>query len=73
MDVKLEGVNASLEVLDDPPLETCCFATATVKRRGIDYILITDHWLTKDIESDPDRWGLKKIADRGDAWLLQIQ
>lgn len=74
-DVKLEGVNASLTKLDDPPSEDLRrLATETVKKRGIDYLLIgPGHWLTPDIESDPERWGLKKIADRGDAWLYQIQ
>jgi len=75
IDVKLESVNASLTKAIDPPREDLRrLATATVKRRGIDYLLITPgHWLTPDIESDPARWGLKKIADRGDAWLFQIQ
>ena len=75
IDVKLEGVNASLTKLDDPPSgDLRRLATATVKKRGIDYLLITGgHWLTADIDSDPERWGLKKIADRGDAWLFQIQ
>ena len=75
IDVKLEGVNASLTKLDDPPSEDLRrLATATVKKRGIDYLLIAgDHWLTADIHADPARWGLKKIADRGDAWLFQIQ
>jgi hypothetical protein len=74
-DVKLEGVNASVTKLDDPPSEDLRrLATATIKKRGIDYLLIDHgHWLTPDIESDPERWGLKKIADRGDAWLYQIQ
>jgi hypothetical protein len=75
IDVKLEGVNASLTKLDDPPSEDLRrLATETVRQRGIDYLLVSGgHWLTPDIESDPARWGLKKIADRGDAWLFQIQ
>lgn len=75
IDVKLEGVNASLTKLDESPSEDLRrLATATVKKRGIDYLLITGgHWLTDDIHGDPARWGLKKIADRGDAWLFQIQ
>jgi hypothetical protein len=75
IDVKLEGVKATLEKLEDPPLgDLRRLATATVKKRGVDYLLIGgDHWLTADIDGDPGRWGLRKIADRGDTWLLQIQ
>jgi hypothetical protein len=75
LDVKLEGVNASLTKLDDPPSgDLRRLATETVKKRGIDYLLIAGgHWLTDDIHGNPERWGLKKIADRGDAWLFQIQ
>jgi hypothetical protein len=75
VDVKLEGVNTSLTKLDEPPSEDLRrLATETIRKRGIDYLLIAPgHWLTADIESDPERWGLKKIADRGDAWLYQIQ
>ncbi len=75
IDVKLEGVNAGLTKLNDPPSEDLRrLATETVKKRGIDYLLLAPgHWLTPDIEGDPERWGLKKIADRGDAWLYQIQ
>ena len=80
IDVKLEGVDVSMKKLEDPSLgdfpenNPRRLATATVKKRGIDYLLIAGgHWLTDDIHGDPERWGLKKIADRGDAWLLQIQ
>ena len=75
IDVKLEGVEARLEKIENTELpDLRRLATATVKKRGIDYLLITGgHWLTDDIHGDPARWGLKKIADRGDAWLFQIQ
>jgi len=75
VDVRLEGVKASREKLEDPPLgDLRRIATATVKARGIDYLLIGgDYWLTADIDGDPDRWGLKKVADRGSTWLFQIQ
>lgn len=75
IDVKLEGVDATLTKLEDSPsTDLRRLATATVKQRGIDYLLITGgHWLTEDIDSHPEAWGLKKIADRGDASLFQIQ
>ncbi len=75
VDVVLEGVDARLEKVDDGPFpDLRRMATATVKMRGIDYLLVAgDHWLSADIHGDPAGWGLKKVADRGDAWLLQIQ
>lgn len=75
IDVSLDGVAAKPEKLEDPPFtDLRRIATATVKARGIDYLLIGgDHWLAKDIDGDPARWGLKKIADRGPTWLLKIQ
>jgi hypothetical protein len=74
IEVSVDGVNARLEKLEDPPFgDLRRQATATLKARGIDYLLIGgDHWLTADIDGDPDRWGLKKIADRGDTNLFQI-
>ncbi len=74
-DVTLEGISAHLDKLEDPPYgDLRRLATATVKQRGIDYLLIGgDHWLTADINADPARWGLKKLADRGATWLLEIK
>ncbi len=75
IEVNIEGVDAHLKKLEDPPFgDLRRIAMATVKMRGIDYILMGgDHVLAKDIDGDPGRWGLKKIADRGDTWLFQIQ
>jgi hypothetical protein len=75
IDVKLEGVGASMNKIEDLALpDLRRLATATVKKRGIDFLLITGgHLLTDDIHGNPEPWGLKKIADRGDAWLFQIQ
>jgi hypothetical protein len=73
--VQLEAIDAKLERLEDEPLaDLRRMAVATVKARGIDYLLVGgDHWLTPSIHGDPEGWGLKLIADRGDAWLMQIQ
>ena len=75
IDVTMDDVNARLEKRDDPPYgDLRRLATATAKGRGIDYLLIGgDHHLAPDIDADPARWGLKKIADRGSTWLLEIQ
>ena len=75
VDVIIERVGARLEKLEDSPFpDLRRMATATVKIRGIDYLLVAgDHSLSADIHGDPGRWGLKKLADRGDAWLFQIQ
>jgi len=60
IDVALEGVNASLEKVEYPPFgDLRRLATATVKARGIDYLLVNgDHFLSSDIHGDPGRWGL---------------
>ena len=74
VDVRLEGMGAKLDKLEDPPpADLRRTATATVKARGIGYLLIGDHWLTADINGDPGRWGLRKVADRGDTALFEIQ
>jgi hypothetical protein len=75
IDVSLDGVNARLDKVDDPPFgDLRRTATAAVKARGTDYLLIgSDHYLSADIHGDPARWGLKKISARGNDWLLQIQ
>ena len=75
VDVSMEGVDAHLAKVEDPPFgDLRRLATTTVKGRGIDYLLIgRDHVLSDDIRGNPARWGLKKIADRGDAWLLLTQ
>lgn len=75
IEVGIDRVRARLQKLDDPqPGDLRRLATATVKARGIDYLLIGgDHWLTSDIDSDPARWGLRKVAVQGDTWLLQIE
>ena len=75
IDVALEGIPARLEKLEaEPSGDLRRLATATVKARGIDYLLISgDHWLTADMHGDPGRWGLTKVADRGTDWLFKIQ
>lgn len=75
INVSLEGIRTSLEKLDDqPPADLRRRATATVKARGIDYLLIgKGDWLTNEIHGDPARWGLKQVSGRGDDWLFQIQ
>lgn len=75
IDVGLAGIQANLEKVDDPPSgDLRRIATATVKARGIDYLLISgDHLLAEDMYRDPGRWNLKKVADRGGSWLFQIQ
>lgn len=74
IDVRLEATDARLDKLEDPPPgDLRRMATAAVKARGIDYLLIGDHWLTADINGDPARWGLRKVADRGDTALFEIQ
>lgn len=74
-DVSLEGIRTHLEKLDEePPADLRRVATATVKGRGIDYLLIgKDDWLTNEIHGDPARWGLKQVSGRQDDWLFQIQ
>ena len=64
-----------LEKLDESlPGDLRRLATATVKARGIDYLLIGgDHWLTDEMHGDPERWGLTKVADRATDWLFQIE
>jgi hypothetical protein len=73
--VEPAGIQASLEKVDNPPSgDLRRIATATVKARGIDYLLISgDHWLAEDMYRDPARWNLEKITDRGGSWLFQIQ
>ena len=75
VDIGLEGIHASVEKLDDKPLpDLRRLATATVKARGIDYLLIASgDWLTADMHGDPGAWGLTKVADRATDWLFQIQ
>jgi hypothetical protein len=75
IEVGLQGIRTSLEKLDDkPPGDLRRLATATIKARGIDYLLLGgDRWLPADIRGDPGRWGLTKVAERGDDWLFQIQ
>jgi hypothetical protein len=73
--VQLEGIDAHLERLDEPEPEGLRrLATATVKARGIDYLMIGGNtWLTKEMHGDPARWGLRKIAGRGGNWLFEIE
>jgi hypothetical protein len=75
IDVTLDGIPAKLEKLDDPDIPGLKrIATATVKARGVDYLMISgDNWLAPDIDTKPGEWGLIKIADRGSDWLFQIQ
>jgi hypothetical protein len=76
-DVQLEAIDAKLEKLKldpMPPERLKRLATQTVKARGIDYLLIVgDNWLAPDMFANPAVWGLKKVADRGNAWLFEIQ
>ncbi len=75
IDVSLEGIDTSIKKLDDQaPADLRRLATATVKARGIDYLMIgKGDWLTNDIHDDPARWGLTQVSGRGDDWLFQIQ
>jgi hypothetical protein len=70
-----DGIRPRFEELDEPePPGLRRLATATVKARGIDYLMIGPNtWLTKEMQNDPARWGLRRIADRGGYWLLEIQ
>jgi hypothetical protein len=76
-DVQLEAIEAKLEKLKldpEPPESLKRLATTTVKARGIDYLLIGgDNWLAPDMFANPAAWGLNKVADRGSAWLFEIQ
>jgi hypothetical protein len=75
VDVAIDGIAAGLEKLDLPePADLRRLATATVKARGIDYLMIGgDGWLANETHADPARWGLHKIADRGGDWLFEIE
>jgi 4-amino-4-deoxy-L-arabinose transferase-like glycosyltransferase len=74
-DVAIEGIDAQVAKLDLPePPNYRHLVTATVKAMGIDYLLISgDGWLAKETHSDPAPWGLRKVAERGSSWLLEIQ
>ncbi len=75
IDVKPDAINARLEKLENPPLgDLRHLATATVKARGIDFLLIgPDNWLTEEIHNHPENWGLRKVSARNDDWLFEIQ
>lgn len=78
IDVALQGIDAKREKLEDEPFADADalrrLATATVKARGIDYLLISgDSWLAKEMQGTPERWGLRKVSARGTDVLLQIQ
>ena len=56
------------------PLNPRRLATQTVKARGIDYLMIDDHYLNAaDVKRDPSRWGLEFIAERASNRLYRIQ
>ncbi|HEU5022971.1 MAG TPA: glycosyltransferase family 39 protein [Bryobacteraceae bacterium] len=74
-EVRIDGIDARLEKLDvaEPP-NYRRLVTATVKAMGIDYLLTGgDGWLANETHSDPARWGLRKLAERGKSWLFEIQ
>ncbi|HVW10862.1 MAG TPA: glycosyltransferase family 39 protein, partial [Bryobacteraceae bacterium] len=75
VDVVIDGIDAKAEKLGLPePADLRRLATATVKARGIDYLMIGgDGWLEKETHGDPARWGLRRIADRGGNWVFEIE
>ena len=68
-------IDAHIQKVDVPePANYRRLVTATVKAMGIDYLLTSgDGWLAKETHSDPAAWGLKKLAERGQSWLFEIQ
>lgn len=73
--IALDGIDAHLEKLDVPvPPNLRRLATATVKAMGIDYLLTGGQgWLAQETHGDPARWGLVRVAERGQGWLFEIQ
>jgi hypothetical protein len=75
INVHLEGIDAKLEKLDDPPTEDLRrLATRTIKARGIDYLLLgRDYADAAEIGKDPVRWGLRSLAAHDGDILYEIQ
>ncbi len=72
---QIEGVDVKPQIAEnalDPASRI--HATRGIRARGFRWLLIDDdHFAAADIRANPDRWGLRLIADRGAARLYKIQ
>jgi hypothetical protein len=75
VDLGLAGVQAKVLKTDLPPGEyDRRAAVQTMAGRGIRYLLMgDDYFAAADIRTDPARWGLELVADRGSARLYRIR
>jgi 4-amino-4-deoxy-L-arabinose transferase-like glycosyltransferase len=75
IDVRLDGVDAKVERADlPPPGDLRLLATAAVKARGVDYLLIGgNHPVAADMRAGPARWGLRLAAERDADRIYEIQ
>jgi hypothetical protein len=74
IDVRLGGINAKLEKLEDPHYgDLRALASRTVKARGIDYLLAGGNSrLTASFAGDPAGWKLTRLAESDGATLYRI-
>jgi hypothetical protein len=74
IDVRIVGVDAKLEKLEDPHYKDLrVLAARTIKRRGIDYLLAGGNSrLAASFAGDPGGWKLARVAETDDATLYRI-
>jgi hypothetical protein len=75
VDLGIAGLQAKILKTDLPPGEyDRPAAIRTMAGRGIRYLLMgDDYFAAADIRTDPERWGLELVADRGSARLYRIR
>lgn len=74
IDLKLDGIEAKVEKLEGKAVaDLRRLATRTIRSHGVEYLVIGGaHQAARDIEADPARWGMVRIATEGDVNIYRI-